>query len=79
MKLNRLLERVEIKEIVGSTECEINALTMDSRSVTRGALFAAIEGTAVDGHAYIGRAVEAGATAILCNHLPEQVAQGCTY
>ncbi len=79
MKLNKLLEGVEIEEIVGSTECDICALTMDSRSVTCGALFAAIEGTAVDGHAYIGRAVEAGATAILCNHLPEQVAQGCTY
>ncbi|MBQ1964384.1 MAG: UDP-N-acetylmuramoyl-L-alanyl-D-glutamate--2,6-diaminopimelate ligase, partial [Tidjanibacter sp.] len=79
MKLNKLLERVEVIEIVGSGECEITTLTMDSRKACPGALFAAIEGTAVDGHAYIGKAVEAGASAVLCNHLPAEVAEGCTY
>ena len=79
MKLNKLLERVEVIEIVGSGECEIATLTMDSRKACPGALFAAIEGTAVDGHAYIGKAVEAGASAVLCNHLPAEVAEGCTY
>lgn len=79
MKLSKLLEGVEVVEIVGSSECEITSLTMDSRSATRGALFAAIVGTTTDGHNFIVRATEAGATAILCNHLPDQISSECTY
>lgn len=38
------------------------AVAIDSRLVTKGALFFALPGTATDGHVYIGQAAERGAT-----------------
>lgn len=44
------------------------ALRVDSRSVGPGDLFCAIEGTLVDGHAFVGAAAAAGATGALVEH-----------
>jgi UDP-N-acetylmuramoyl-L-alanyl-D-glutamate--2,6-diaminopimelate ligase len=79
MKLQELLERVNIKQIVGPTDKEIGSLTMDSRKAAPGVLFAAIEGTVVDGHNFIASAVEAGVSAIVCNHLPQEIAPEVCY
>ncbi len=46
-------------------EQPIAALTEDSRSVTPGALFAALPGTRVHGRAFIGDAIRRGAVAVL--------------
>ncbi len=43
-------------------------VVLDNRSATRGALFLAIPGERVDGHAYAPSAVEEGAAAIMGNH-----------
>ena len=40
-------------------------VTIDSREVTPGSLFAALPGTRTDGHAFAARALAAGATAVL--------------
>lgn len=40
-------------------------LTLDSREVRRGSVFVALRGSAVDGHDYIGAAIDAGAVAVL--------------
>ncbi|MBQ5669721.1 MAG: UDP-N-acetylmuramoyl-L-alanyl-D-glutamate--2,6-diaminopimelate ligase [Tidjanibacter sp.] len=77
MKLNDILKEIEVREIVGPKDVEVRALTMDSREVAEGTLFAAIEGTAVDGHRFIGSAVEKGASVVVCNHLPEGVDTQC--
>ena len=44
---------------------EVAGLTADSRDVRSGFLFAALQGTQIDGRAYIGEAIDAGAVAIL--------------
>ena len=36
-------------------------------------LFVAVSGTTVDGHDYIGKAIEKGAGAIVCEKIPEQL------
>ncbi len=79
MKLDKILEGIEVRECVGSWEKEIENITMDSRKVACGVLFVAIEGTVVDGHRFICAAVDAGASAIVCNRLPEEVREGVTY
>ncbi len=81
MKLNDILKDIDVRDIVGPKDVEVCALTMDSRQVAEGTLFAAIEGTAVDGHRFIGCAVEKGASVVVCNHLPEDVdtQRGATY
>ncbi|MEK7257433.1 MAG: UDP-N-acetylmuramoyl-L-alanyl-D-glutamate--2,6-diaminopimelate ligase [Bacteroidota bacterium] len=65
--------------LVGSTEPTITTLTLDSRQVQKGTLFAAIRGTATNGHTYIEKAIEAGAAAILCEELPGEIKAGITY
>ena len=47
---------------------EITDVTHDSRSVTSGALFCCVRGSADDGHRHANAAVDAGATALLVDH-----------
>jgi UDP-N-acetylmuramoyl-L-alanyl-D-glutamate--2,6-diaminopimelate ligase len=49
----------------GDAGVAIEAITYDSRAVTPGALFVALRGAAVDGHRFIGGALDRGAAAIL--------------
>ncbi|MBO4621391.1 MAG: UDP-N-acetylmuramoyl-L-alanyl-D-glutamate--2,6-diaminopimelate ligase [Paludibacteraceae bacterium] len=65
MILNELLKDLAVKEVRGKTDIEVSNIAFDSRLVKPGTLFVAQRGTAVDGHEYIGKAVEAGAVAIV--------------
>lgn len=60
-------------------DIDIAAVTFDSRQVQAGTLFVAQVGTHVDGHAYIDRAVAAGASAVVCQQLPATLANGVVY
>ena len=77
--ITALLADVEVQRVVGSTEGEVAAMTFDSRSVAQGDVFFAIKGEKVDGHNYIAGAVERGARMVVCEHLPEQTAEGVCY
>lgn len=68
-----------IKEVVGSTDIEINEIVFDSRKIQANDLFVAIKGVASDGHDFINKAIELGATAIVCEVLPAQLKDGVTY
>jgi len=65
MRLQQLLETITPLKVAGDSELEISLLTCDSRQVQPGALFFALPGATVDGHSFIGRAVEAGASAVV--------------
>ena len=71
MKLIELISNIQIKKITGDADIPISAIQSDSRKVEQGTLFVAIKGTTVDGHDYIENAIEQGATAILCENIPE--------
>ena len=71
-QLNLLLANVRAIEIHNNHNQEIVLLTYDSRSVEKGSCFFAVRGTQSDGHNYIVSAIERGATAIVCEQLPEQ-------
>ena len=73
MILSELLRGVTYKSRSGSDSIEINGLTYDSRTVSEGYCFFAVAGTAVDGHNFISKAIEGGASAIICQHIPEEV------
>lgn len=69
-KLKELIGNIRIVELIGDPELAITGLTLNSKEVAPGMLFAAIRGTHTDGHKYIAQAIEQGAAAILCEELP---------
>ena len=79
MKLSELINKLKITTTAGPADADITGVDIDSRRVTAGHLFVAIRGTQTDGHQYIEKAVEQGATAILCEKLPHTLADGVTY
>jgi UDP-N-acetylmuramoyl-L-alanyl-D-glutamate--2,6-diaminopimelate ligase len=70
-KLNEILPDIHQEQINGSTDILINAVQFDSRKVLSGDLYVAVRGTTHDGHAFIGKAIENGAVAVICETLPE--------
>lgn len=75
MKLQKLLEGLEILEARADLQMEIAAVRYSSRTVTEGALFVAIPGYATDGHRYIPDAVQRGTAVVLCEReMPENCA-----
>lgn len=78
MKLRDIIKGIEA-EVSGPTNVEVNDLQFDSRRVGKGTLFVAQRGTKVDGHTFIGGAVESGAVAIVCEELPASTTDGVSY
>lgn len=54
----------------------LSSVTADSRKVTPSGVFVAERGVNVDGHDYIGRAIDAGAAVIICENIPEGIDPG---
>lgn len=66
MKLAQLIQVIQPKQIIGSTEIEITGIQFDSRKVEPGNIFVAQTGTTMDGHTFIDSCIEKGAVAIVC-------------
>ena len=79
MKLNELLKNITPIKIIGNDDVEITGVNIDSRRIKTGHLFVAMKGTQVDGHLFIGKAIELGAISVLCEDLPEVFQEGITY
>ncbi len=79
MKLSELLKYVKPVSIIGDEQIDITGVNIDSRKIEKGHLFVAMKGTQTDGHKFIPKALELGASAILCEDLPAEKAEGVTY
>ena len=80
MKLNDLLKYVKPLKIIGDTEKNITGINIDSRKIEENQMFVAIKGTQTDGHKFINKAIELGATAILLEDIPEElISDNVTY
>jgi UDP-N-acetylmuramoyl-L-alanyl-D-glutamate--2,6-diaminopimelate ligase len=77
--LKDILYKVAIESVTGSTEIDVHKIDFDSRKIEANDVFVAIRGSLSDGHDYIEKAIQLGATAIICDTLPENVAKGITY
>ena len=71
--LKDILYKVHITSTSGSTDVEVTSICFDSRKVQSGSLFVAIKGTQSDGHAFIDRAISAGAIAVVAEKLPDVI------
>ena len=77
--LKDILYRVRIEQVVGSTNSAVEKVAFDDRQVVAFTAFVAVKGTKADGHAFIGKAIDAGARAIICEVLPDEQKDGVTY
>ena len=77
--LSQLLAAIKPLQVVGDTNKEITDVINDSRQAREGVMFIAVKGVAVDSHRFIGDVIAAGARAIVCEVLPEQLNGDVTY
>ena len=79
MKLSELLKNVKVITSQGDIDIEIKDVNIDSRKIGNGHLFIAMKGTQVDGHKFINKAIELGASAILLEDMPEELNEKVSY
>lgn len=79
MTLQDILYKVSIRSVKGNTNTVIDDLQIDSRKVKNGSCFIAVKGYAVDGHEFIETAITNGATAIVCETIPQSINEKVVY
>jgi UDP-N-acetylmuramoyl-L-alanyl-D-glutamate--2,6-diaminopimelate ligase len=77
--LQDILYKVSIRSVHGNTQAEVNDLQIDSRKAKKSSLFIAIKGVASDGHDFIEKAIDLGASVIICERFPAVLNQAVTY
>ncbi len=77
--LKDILSNIPTLDIIGNDDIPVKGLAIDSRKVSKGYTFIAISGTMVDGHQYIEKAIQNGATSIICETLPNSLNEEITY
>jgi len=65
MQLKTLAAAISVRQVIGSLDRNVESIAYDSRRVQRNGLFVALRGEKQDGHAFIGQAIEKGATAVV--------------
>ncbi len=78
-KLQDILYKVRLQSVNGSTDVNVNGIQIDSRKVTKGDVFVAIRGEKSDGHAFIEKAIQLGAIAVVCETMPASFTDGVVY
>ena len=64
-RLVDILVGIDVNQIIGNQDIKIAKIEFDSRKVERDSVFVAISGTQVDGHQFIERAIDLGATVVV--------------
>ena len=77
--LSDLILNLEIIKSIGSLNIDIANVCYDSRKVQKGSLFVAISGLTFDGSAFIDKAIESGAKAIVCEIEPQNINANVAY
>jgi UDP-N-acetylmuramoyl-L-alanyl-D-glutamate--2,6-diaminopimelate ligase len=77
--LKDILYKVAIEAVKGPTDIAINKIEFNSRKIELNDVFVAIKGSLSDGHTFIDKALELGASAIICETFPERIINGVTY
>jgi len=78
-ELKDILYKVPLTSSVGDMAIEVSSICFDSRKAAKGALFVAVKGSTSDGHDFIEKALDLGASAVLCQTLPTSLRGGVTF
>jgi len=74
--LAEIIKGIEVQASSGDSQVIVRGMSMDSRRVQPGDLFACVSGFKVDGHDYAAKAITSGAVALVVDHfLPLDVPQ----
>ena len=80
MKLDKLLQNTKVISKHGDMNIHVKDICSDSRKVEPGFLFVAVAGICTDGHDYISKAIEQGATVVVYDKVMiEEYFQRVTY
>ena len=79
MILKDILYNVALQSVQGTTDIVVNSIQYDPRKVEKNNLFVAIKGVHSDGHSFIEKAIENGASVIVAETLPEHKIENITY
>ena len=79
MTIKQLIETTQPLQVIGNPDGTVTGIEIDSRRIQPGNAFVAVRGTQTDGHQFIPKALELGATCIVCETLPEALQDGVTY
>lgn len=77
--LKELISSIAGLKVYGNQDLAVPAIRLDSRKAGPGDLFIAQKGSSSDGHQYIASVIEAGASVIVCEELPESLNPAVTY
>ncbi|MDD2985205.1 UDP-N-acetylmuramoyl-L-alanyl-D-glutamate--2,6-diaminopimelate ligase [Flavobacterium sp.] len=77
--LKDILYKVNIEAVKGSTDAAIHKVEFDSRKIEFNDVFVAIRGSVSNGHDFIEKALNQGASVIVCDTFPERIVNGVTY
>lgn len=87
-RLEDILYKVRIIAIHGNRDLNVRDIAIDSRSIKNSpppgelegaSMFIAIKGEKVDGHTFIQKTIDNGATIIVCEYLPKDLNNTVTY
>ncbi len=79
VNLSDILKDIQVLHTQGPVDIQLSGIGFDSRKVAAGTLFIAVKGTQSDGHEFIESAIQSGAPAIVCEHMPAATSPGVTY
>jgi UDP-N-acetylmuramoyl-L-alanyl-D-glutamate--2,6-diaminopimelate ligase len=77
--LKNILQNVVVENSFSESEINVTSIEFDSRKVVAGSLFVAQRGVLVDGHKYINKAIDLGASVVVCEQLPESLNDDVTF
>ncbi|MEK0421063.1 MAG: hypothetical protein RLZZ161_914 [Bacteroidota bacterium] len=76
--LENIIQKLQPSKVIGESKVTVSGVCIDSRKADKGFLYAAMPGTHADGHDFIQKAIENGATVILANRA-DHPSDGVTY
>ncbi|MBV2225244.1 MAG: UDP-N-acetylmuramoyl-L-alanyl-D-glutamate--2,6-diaminopimelate ligase [Sphingobacterium mizutaii] len=79
MLLKELLHAIPVIDYRGSLDTEVSSLCLDSRKAVKGSVFVAVRGHQTDGHLFVNKAIESGASVVLVEELPEEIKEDVVY
>src|SRR6266566_1615612 len=77
MQLKSLAAAIPVRQVIGTLDRTVESIAYDSRRVQKNGLFVALRGEKVDGHDFIGQAIEKGASGIVAERAEQHSRATC--